>query len=80
MTEFVKGQRVRYVGDVTPGREGEEGVVVVQTSPGNVDVCWDNKKFHDVSDFWGVFPSSITLIEEIFKYDPNQTGDTDEDV
>lgn len=80
MTQFVKGQRVRYVGDVTPGRVGEEGTVVVQTSPGNVDVYWDNKKFHGNRDSWGVYPSSITLVDEIFKYDPSQAGDTDDDV
>lgn len=82
MTEFVAGQRVRYVGDVTPEAKGEEGTVIAQTHRDNVNVCWDNQRFNKgiSGGYWGVLPGSIRIIDEIFKYDPKQAGDQDDDI
>lgn len=75
---FVEGQRVRYVGDMTPSAKGEFGTVIGQTHETNVNICWDDHRFNKGigGKHWGVLPESIVLMG----YDPKQTGDTDEDI
>lgn len=79
---FEKGQRVRYIGTYSPDLKGEEGVVTSQqVRDNNVNVRFNSDRLNRGRDLIrGVKPENIELIPEIFKYDPKQAGDQDDDI
>lgn len=85
--KFVAGQRVRYVGKhprtFSPQCVGELATVLEQNDAMSIWIRFDTD---GLNRFWrnqrafGVLPENIELIDEIFKYDPKQAGDQDDDI
>jgi hypothetical protein len=79
---FKTGQKVRYVETYSRDLMGEEGVVASDQYRNNVNVRFKSESLNRGRDFVrGVKPENIELIPDVlFKYDPSQAGDQDDDI